>query len=100
MPAGASPPPEGEPSPAGYARRPERSSLDLTPREQGVVRLVLRGRPNKATVGELFASQKALEAHLRNARAKLGVGSRRELRDPVELVFHVPVAAPVRPAHP
>ena len=68
---------------AGLARptrRRDRSPLDLTPREQDVVTLALRGRSNKEIAGELFVSEKAVEYHLRNAYGKLGVGSRRELR--------------------
>ena len=68
---------------AGLARptrRRDRSPLDLTPREQDVVTLALRGRSNKEIAGELFVSEKAVEYHLRNVYGKLGVGSRRELR--------------------
>jgi DNA-binding NarL/FixJ family response regulator len=61
-------------------RRKDRSPLDLTPREQDVVTLVVHGKTNKEVANELFVSEKAVEYHLRNVYGKVGVSSRRELR--------------------
>ena len=61
-------------------RRKDRSPLDLTPREQDVVTLVVQGKTNREVADELFVSEKAVEYHLRNVYGKVGVSSRRELR--------------------
>ncbi len=61
-------------------RRKDRSPLDLTPREQDVVTLVVQGKTNRGVADELFVSEKAVEYHLRNVYGKVGVSSRRELR--------------------
>ena len=47
--------------------------------------LVKNGRTNKEVGAELYLSAKAIEFHLGRIYAKLGIGSRGELRD-VELV--------------
>ncbi|MFC4054188.1 LuxR C-terminal-related transcriptional regulator [Actinomadura syzygii] len=66
---------------AGLSRPTRRRSpLDLTPREQDVVTLAVRGRSNKEIAAELFVSEKAVEYHLRNTYAKLGITSKRDLR--------------------
>ncbi|TYB48943.1 helix-turn-helix transcriptional regulator [Actinomadura chibensis] len=65
---------------AGLSRPSRRRSpLDLTPREQDVVTLAVRGRSNKEIAAELFVSEKAVEYHLRNTYAKLGITSKRDL---------------------
>lgn len=51
----------------------------LTPREQIVARLVASGKSNREVSRELYLSTKAIEYHLTNIFAKLGVRSRREL---------------------
>ncbi len=63
--------------------RAERSPLDLTPRELDVVVLVNKGFTNKEIGGQLYISAKAVEYHLGNIYGKLGIRSRRELRDAV-----------------
>jgi DNA-binding CsgD family transcriptional regulator len=60
--------------------RSARSPLDLTEREQDVVALVARGLTNREAASELYISDKAVEYHLRNVFGKLGISSRRELR--------------------
>lgn len=54
--------------------------LGLTQREQDVTALVVRGHTNKEVAAELFLTAKTVEYHLRNIYAKLGITSRRELR--------------------
>ncbi len=57
----------------------------LTPREQEVVGLVLRGRSTEAVARELGIAGGTVQAHLRSIFDKTGVRSRREL---VGVVFH------------
>ncbi len=57
------------------------SPLDLTDRERDVVALVERGMSNREVAAELYVSVKAVEYHLGNVYAKLGIRSRRELRE-------------------
>ena len=54
--------------------------LSLTEREEDVTALVTRGLTNKEVADELFLTVKTIEYHLRNIYTKLGIGSRRELR--------------------
>jgi ATP/maltotriose-dependent transcriptional regulator MalT len=63
------------------ASRTARGSLALTEREQDVATLVAKGLTNREVAGELYVSEKAVEYHLRNVFGKLGLSSRRELRD-------------------
>ena len=62
-------------------RRSARSSLDLTDRERDVAVLVAKGYSNPEAAAELYVSRKAIEYHLQNIYGKLGIASRRELRD-------------------
>ena len=62
-------------------RRTARSSLDLTDRERDVAVLVAKGYSNPEAASELYVSRKAIEYHLQNIYGKLGISSRRELRD-------------------
>ncbi len=62
-------------------RHAPRSPLGLTDRERDVVALVARGMSNREAAAELYVSAKAVEYHLGNVYAKLGIRSRRELRD-------------------
>jgi DNA-binding CsgD family transcriptional regulator len=52
----------------------------LTPREADVARLALLGRPTKLIARELRISSHTVEHHLKATFAKVGVGSRGELR--------------------
>ena len=63
------------------ARQTARGSLALTEREQDVATLVAKGLTNREVAGELYVSEKAVEYHLRNVFGKLGISSRRELRN-------------------
>ena len=60
---------------------PSRSALDLTDRERDVAVLVAQGLSNPEVAARLYVSRKAVEYHLRNIYGKLGIASRRELRD-------------------
>jgi DNA-binding CsgD family transcriptional regulator len=85
-PLGAEPllaPVDAELAAAGLARPQRRrgSPLDLTPREQDVATLAGRGLTNKEIAADLYISAKAVEYHLGNIYGKLGISSRRQLRD-------------------
>jgi len=56
------------------------SPLELTGREADVVALVAKGMTNTEVAAELYVSTNTVEYHLRNVFAKLGITSRRQLR--------------------
>jgi DNA-binding CsgD family transcriptional regulator len=55
------------------------SSVDLTPTEEKVARLVATGRTNREVAVELFVSVHTVEANLKRIFRKLGIRSRTEL---------------------
>ena len=55
-------------------------TFGLTPTEIVVAGLVAMGRTNQQVAGELFVSVKAIELHLTNIYAKIGIRSRRQIR--------------------
>jgi len=59
-------------------RMPKRSRarIQLSPREQEIVRMVAKGHPNKVIADVLNISSWTVCTHLRRIFAKLGVGSR------------------------
>jgi ATP/maltotriose-dependent transcriptional regulator MalT len=62
-------------------RSNNRSTLDLTNRERDVAFLVSRGFTNPEVASQLYVSRKAVEYHLSNIYAKLGISGRSELRN-------------------
>lgn len=52
------------------------SLLDLTSREQEILRLVLAGWTNKAIAAKFRISEKTVEFHLDNLYTKIGVRTR------------------------
>jgi DNA-binding CsgD family transcriptional regulator len=72
--------------------RPRRAALTgaeaLSPSERRVAALAAGGLTNRAIAQTLFVTPKAVEWHLSNAYRKLGIRSRRDLRD--SLGPHVP----------
>jgi DNA-binding CsgD family transcriptional regulator len=65
--------------------RPRRTALHgreaLTAREQEVASLAAEGLSNRKIAARLFVTTKTVEWHLSHSYAKLGVRSRRELRE-------------------
>jgi DNA-binding CsgD family transcriptional regulator len=55
---------------------PIRNRIQLSPREQEIVRMVAKGHPNKVIADVLNISAWTVCTHLRRIFAKLGVGSR------------------------
>jgi DNA-binding CsgD family transcriptional regulator len=81
---------------AGFAERARRELLatgetvrkrtagtarDLTPQEMQIATHARDGRTNREIGAELFLSSRTVEWHLHNVCAKLGITSRRQLRD-------------------
>jgi DNA-binding CsgD family transcriptional regulator len=56
--------------------RPSTALVQLSPREQEIVRMVAEGHPNKVIAAVLNISAWTVGTHLRRIFAKLGVGSR------------------------
>jgi ATP/maltotriose-dependent transcriptional regulator MalT len=57
----------------------EDDEVELTAREQVVAQLVASGKSNREVAAELYLSAKAIEYHLANIFAKLGLRSRHQL---------------------
>ncbi|WP_426595036.1 helix-turn-helix transcriptional regulator [Cellulomonas sp. McL0617] len=68
------------------AQRRSTTGLDhLTPQELQVARMLAGGRTTREAAAALFLSPKTIEYHLRNVYLKLGVRSRGELADAIDV---------------
>ena len=65
---------------------------ELTPQEEHIARLAIAGRTNPEIGTELFISPKTVEWHLKKVFIKLGISSRKDLRDALPTRGHAVAA--------
>jgi len=66
---------------ATVRKRRDDTRGELTPHEEHIARLAIAGRTNPEIGAELFISPRTVEWHLKNVFTKLGIASRKELRE-------------------
>lgn len=81
----------------GRTGRPAIGWDSLTPTESAVVVLVAEGLANREVADRLYVSHRTVETHLRHVFDKLGVASRRQLKDQA---VRRATSSPGRPAGP
>ena len=60
------------------APAPVQAVMPLSERELEVLKIAAKGMSNRDIAGELFISERTVQAHMRSIFNKLGVGSRSE----------------------
>jgi DNA-binding NarL/FixJ family response regulator len=78
---------------AKVRKRVDESRDELTPQEQLIARLAREGRTNPQIGAELYLSPRTVEWHLNKVFTKLGISSRRGLRQALPSAVREPARA-------
>ena len=81
---------------AAGAPKPAHAGFGLSPRESGVLAILVEGRTNREIAERLFISEKTVAIHVGNILAKLGVSGRVEAATVAIRLGLVPLRAPAR----